>query len=150
MDNRLHGLSADFPRHGVVVRAHGGRLGLSLRKLGYGTQLSPVAPARPQATRNSIEYRRGDLTEWYVNGPLGLEQGFTLARDRASRAQAAHARPRALGDAARFARAGRQGRSTSSLAVGRRRFATAAWPPGTPTGERYPRGSRSAAACSCA
>ena len=28
--------------------------------------------------RNRIEYRRGALTEWYVNGPLGLEQGFTL------------------------------------------------------------------------
>jgi len=24
-------------------------------------------------------YQRGVLTEWYVNGPLGLEQGFTLA-----------------------------------------------------------------------
>jgi hypothetical protein len=27
-----------------------------------------------------VEYRRGALTEWYVNGPLGLEQGFTLER----------------------------------------------------------------------
>jgi trimeric autotransporter adhesin len=26
-----------------------------------------------------VEYRRGDLTEWYVNGPSGLEQGFTVA-----------------------------------------------------------------------
>src|SRR5208282_4644313 len=23
-------------------------------------------------------YRRGPLTEWYVNGPIGLEQGFTV------------------------------------------------------------------------
>jgi len=26
-----------------------------------------------------VEYRRGNVTEWYVNGPLGLEQGFTFA-----------------------------------------------------------------------
>ena len=26
-----------------------------------------------------MEYRRGSLTEWYMDGPLGLEQGFTLA-----------------------------------------------------------------------
>ncbi len=25
-----------------------------------------------------MEYRRESLTEWYVNGPLGLEQGFTI------------------------------------------------------------------------
>jgi len=25
-----------------------------------------------------VEYRRGPLTEWYENGPVGLEQGFTL------------------------------------------------------------------------
>jgi hypothetical protein len=29
---------------------------------------------------NRVSYRRGGLTEWYLNGPLGLEQGFTLER----------------------------------------------------------------------
>ena len=78
-ENRSHGLVADFDQGGVVVVAGAGRLGLSLRSLGYGSRLSPVAPARPEATRNRIEYRRGVLTEWYVNGPLGLEQVFSLA-----------------------------------------------------------------------
>jgi hypothetical protein len=27
---------------------------------------------------NRVEYLRGPLIEWYANGPLGLEQGFTL------------------------------------------------------------------------
>jgi hypothetical protein len=27
-----------------------------------------------------VEYRRGALVEWYVNGPSGLEQGLTLAK----------------------------------------------------------------------
>jgi len=35
---------------------------------------------------NRIEYRRGDVIEWYVNGPLGLEQGFTLERAPAVKA----------------------------------------------------------------
>ena len=79
IDNRLHDLSADFRRQGITVTAGGGRLGLGLRRIGYGSKLAPVAPAQPEATRNRVEYRRGALTEWYVNGPLGLEQGFTLA-----------------------------------------------------------------------
>ena len=36
---------------------------------------------------NRIEYRRGNLTEWYVNQPEGVEQGFTLA------ARPGHAEP---------------------------------------------------------
>src|SRR5207245_45285 len=32
----------------------------------------------PRADSNRVEYRRGSLTEWYVNGPAGLEQGFTI------------------------------------------------------------------------
>ena len=39
-----------------------------------------VEAAEPRAEANRVEYRRGEVTEWYVNGPLGLEQGFTLAR----------------------------------------------------------------------
>jgi uncharacterized repeat protein (TIGR01451 family) len=36
-------------------------------------------PIAPEASTNRVEYHRGSLTEWYVNGPVGLEQGFTLA-----------------------------------------------------------------------
>ena len=32
----------------------------------------------PIKRANRVSYRRGSLTEWYANGPLGLEQGFTL------------------------------------------------------------------------
>ncbi len=43
----------------------------------------PEAPQRstatvPRSSQNRIEYARAGLTEWYVNGPLGLEQGFTV------------------------------------------------------------------------
>ena len=35
------------------------------------------------AAGNRVTYQRGDVTEWYTNGPLGLEQGFTLAKPQA-------------------------------------------------------------------
>ena len=33
-----------------------------------------------QGWGNRVEYKHQALTEWYVNGPLGLEQGFTFDR----------------------------------------------------------------------
>ena len=71
-------LKADFTPAGVTFHAAGVVWGMSLRGVGHGQQLSAVAVAAPQASANRVEYRRGSLTEWYVNGPVGLEQGFTL------------------------------------------------------------------------
>ena len=53
---------------------------LSLAGVGRGSALDLVGEAAPQATGNRVEYRRDGLTEWYLHGPLGLEQGFTLER----------------------------------------------------------------------
>jgi hypothetical protein len=63
----------------VQVRAGKERLGLSARAFGYGEPALPLPAVAPRAERNRVFYRRGSLTEWYANGPLGLEQGFTLA-----------------------------------------------------------------------
>ncbi|MBI4516452.1 MAG: FG-GAP repeat protein [Deltaproteobacteria bacterium] len=60
------------------MRSGQARWGLRLSGYGYGEELSSVGTAGPVADRNRVEYRRGALTEWYVNGPQGLEQGFTL------------------------------------------------------------------------
>jgi hypothetical protein len=40
--------------------------------------MAPAASAIPSAHMNRVEYRRAGLTEWYINGPAGLEQGFTV------------------------------------------------------------------------
>lgn len=40
---------------------------------------TPLAPVPPVRSGPRVEYRREGLTEWYINGPRGLEQGFTLA-----------------------------------------------------------------------
>jgi Nidogen-like/FG-GAP repeat/Thrombospondin type 3 repeat len=83
--NARQGLQARFGAQGVAVRAGGTRLGFALRAYGHGGSLGAVAAAAPRARANRVSYRRGLLTEWYANGPLGLEQGFTLARQPTQR-----------------------------------------------------------------
>jgi hypothetical protein len=48
--------------------------------VGYGREgeIRPVSPAEMIVERNRVEYRRGSLTEWYVNDRRGVEQGFTV------------------------------------------------------------------------
>jgi len=88
-ENPQHNLSLNFTRQGVEVRNKDARWGLALRGYGYGNDLRAVRGVAPQAKSNRVEYRRGALTEWYINGPIGLEQGFTLAQ----RPGKANARP---------------------------------------------------------
>jgi hypothetical protein len=51
---------------------------MKLQSYGYGTRQQAVLQATPVASGNRIEYRRGTLMEWYVNGKRGIEQGFLL------------------------------------------------------------------------
>jgi hypothetical protein len=74
-----HGLSAQFTKRGAIFEVEGSKWGLAVRRYGYGTRQRRAVPTEPHAQRNQIEYRQPLLTEWYVNGPVGLEQGFTLA-----------------------------------------------------------------------
>jgi hypothetical protein len=78
--NPAQGLRVRFGRAGVRVQSGGVRLGLRLGAVGYGASLVAVAPVAPRARGNRVVYARAGLSEWYANGPLGLEQGFTLAR----------------------------------------------------------------------
>ncbi len=52
---------------------------MHLAAIGDGANLLPVAAALPTLNGTRVEYRRGNVTEWYLNSPLGVEQGFTLA-----------------------------------------------------------------------
>jgi len=78
--NPAQQLSASFGRGGVAVSSGGTRVALSLRAAGYGTSLTSLGEVTPSVRANRVLYARADLNEWYVNGPLGLEQGFTIAR----------------------------------------------------------------------
>jgi FG-GAP repeat len=73
-------LSMRFGRSGVQVSSGGLEFGLSLRAAGYGSSLRAVGGSVPIAQVNRVIYRHAGVGEWYVNGPLGLEQGFTIAR----------------------------------------------------------------------
>ena len=44
-----------------------------------GDSRPALAASSVETSGNRVELARGDVREWYVNGPLGLEQGFTLA-----------------------------------------------------------------------
>jgi FG-GAP repeat len=78
-ENLRQALVAEFTLRGAEVRSHNLRWGLETRGYGYGDALHTVKAVAPQANANRVEYRRDGVTEWYENGPLGLEQGFTLA-----------------------------------------------------------------------
>ncbi|MGO8907034.1 MAG: hypothetical protein ACLQMH_15645, partial [Solirubrobacteraceae bacterium] len=71
-------LHASFSPSGVSVSSGSAQVGLSLRAIGYGASLSPLGAVAPQVKANRVTYAHPGLSESYVNGPLGLEQGFTI------------------------------------------------------------------------
>jgi hypothetical protein len=52
---------------------------MRLRGWGYGSAQTLICPPALAAMENRVEYRYQGLSEWYVNGPLGVQQGFTIA-----------------------------------------------------------------------
>jgi trimeric autotransporter adhesin len=85
-DNAAQRLTARFGSSGVLVRS--GKTTFGLQLLAYGTagHAAPVAPAAPVANANRVTYAHGAVTEWYVNGPVGLEQGFDVRKAPATTA----------------------------------------------------------------
>ena len=78
--NPAQHLSTRFTPGEVRLRYQENSVGLRLQRYGYGEHLVKAEEAWLAGSGNRIEYRRGNLTEWYVNQPEGVEQGFTLAR----------------------------------------------------------------------
>src|SRR5262252_5491946 len=70
-----HDLQMRFGRDGIALGFGADRVELSLRAVGYAQRLRPVAATAPTGRSNRVEYARGNLVEWYVNGPIGLGQG---------------------------------------------------------------------------
>jgi hypothetical protein len=68
-----------FGGSGVSLSSANANVGLGLRAVGYGSSLTALAAVAPHANGNRLTYVHRGLTEWYANGPLGLEQGFTIA-----------------------------------------------------------------------
>lgn len=72
----LHGFNSDLSAQGAVIDTGADRLMLSLSAYGCGADLRQAGKAVLQASANRIQYVREEVTEWYVNGPFGLEHGF--------------------------------------------------------------------------
>jgi len=77
-ENPAQNLQMRFTGDGVEVNTANAGWGIKLSSYGYGDDRKTVEEVVPQANSNRVEYRRGSLVEWYVNGPVGLEQGFTI------------------------------------------------------------------------
>ena len=78
--NPAQRLGMRFSPAGVDVRGQAGTVGVSLHAIGYGNRVAPVSSAQPRAHSNRVVYEHRGVSEWYANGPLGLEQGFVVAR----------------------------------------------------------------------
>jgi len=80
--NAANHLDAHYAAEGVEVRSQNADLGFEFQGWGYGERPAnkDKAAVAPRVNANRVEYRRGALTEWYVNGPLGIEQGFTISQ----------------------------------------------------------------------
>ncbi len=77
--NPAQRLQADFTRQGMEVRSGQTHWRLELSGYGYGERRKKVEGTAPWSKGNRVEYQHGSLVEWYVNGPAGVEQGFTLS-----------------------------------------------------------------------
>jgi FG-GAP repeat len=53
-------------------------LKLRLSRIGNARKLHDLTAVKPLITGNRARYQRKNVEEWYVNGPLGLEQGFNV------------------------------------------------------------------------
>ncbi len=86
--NPAQRLGVSFQTDQVLLSSGATQVGLSLRGVGFGSSLGVVDRTPPRAQANRVRYAHAGLSEWYVNGPLGLEQGFTVARAPAGSARA--------------------------------------------------------------
>ncbi|MBN2106639.1 MAG: cadherin-like domain-containing protein [Deltaproteobacteria bacterium] len=79
-DNAGHGLTARFGSGGVEIGSAGQHIVLQPVAWGQGDELMFLPEAVPQSYGNIVASSRGFVSEWYINGPLGLQQGFTVAQ----------------------------------------------------------------------
>ena len=79
MANPANGFTAQVQSGALQVSAGSDTWDMSLDGLGYGGAVQPVGTAQTSANGNRVDCNYGSIDEWYVNGPGGLEQGFTVA-----------------------------------------------------------------------
>ena len=85
--NSRHGWQTIFTSEGAVVKpateaaddADPWQWRMQLRGYGYAGAMQTVTPVLPTVAKNRVEYAWDEtISEWWINDPNGLEQGFTL------------------------------------------------------------------------
>ena len=136
------GSTSNTAPDGPTIVSGAGSITLRLVGAGRGEALVPVGAARPRADANRVEYRRDGLSEWYANGPLGLQQGFPHRPATGRRGERA-ARAGDASSTARSRRGSTGGSWCSSRRTGDRSSAHTASRAQTRPGVRSRRGRRS-------
>ncbi|MGZ3419605.1 MAG: FG-GAP repeat protein [Polyangiales bacterium] len=77
--NQEQNFDVSFHPAGAVIARDGLEVHVELRRFGRRESLRDIAPVQPRASGDRAEYARAGLVEWFVNGPHGIEQGFTIA-----------------------------------------------------------------------
>ena len=77
--NPAQDFQTSFSAGGATITAGAARLQLGIDGYGPPGALRAIPGAQPHASANRVTYSHGAVTEWYVNGPLGLEQGFDVS-----------------------------------------------------------------------
>jgi hypothetical protein len=82
--NRAQDLRSSFSGNGLHIEsrtrgAEAWSLDLRLTHFGREKALSTVVAAVPQVDKERVTLPRQGISEWYLNGPKGLEQGFDVA-----------------------------------------------------------------------
>ena len=76
--NSAQGFTAQLQSGGLLISSGADRWQMSLAGFGYGGTTQMVTAAECSASGNRVACDYGAIEEWYVNGPGGLQQGFTV------------------------------------------------------------------------
>ncbi len=65
---------------GLDIRHQGHHIRMRLVYFGYDRDAQQLPPAHPQYSANQITFDHGRVKQWFINGPMGLQQGFTIGK----------------------------------------------------------------------
>ena len=77
--NPAQGFAVGFSDEGLALSGNGERATLRPSRFGCEGTRRVVELASPEVREGRVVYPHEGFEEWYVNGPLGVEQGFTVA-----------------------------------------------------------------------
>ena len=78
MANPANAFNAKVSSGALQVSTGSDTWSMSLVGLGYGGAVQPLGTAQTSTNGNRVDVNYSTVDEWYVNGPGGLEQGFTV------------------------------------------------------------------------